>query len=463
MSDVLIGQVKLDIGQLAPQVQKAMGMVDSLASSMNKALSSVSGQNEKMKQLGFQLDRLSNQYKLTGDKVQYKKDKMSVLDSALKATKGNLDKISSALKKSEQAYGKDSEQANKLRTSVEQLKTTESRLKVELGKTTDELEDQGDAAGETGGKIDNLAASMAGILSGAALGAVAAFGKKIVDTTMNFQQGMTLAASTMGTTREEVDQLALSVRKLASTSVFSASQSADALYAIASAGYKGNTAIEGVAGAAEYFADVTQAAIANTALNMQRFADGIKYIGPLANDLGWTFEDTAASLGLLNTAGIRGEQAGTGLRRVINAILDPTAEWGARIKDLRLNFYDLQGNLKPIPALIDELGKANLSAAEKAEYFGQEAGPTLAVLLAKGGDAVKDLADHFHDVAQAALSIRKPTSEAIEVFDKLGIKTKDNLGMWKGIPDVLQEMGEAKRLSADTLALKRLLESKRKL
>jgi len=497
MSDVLIGQVKLDIGQLAPQVQKAMGMVDSLASGMNKALSSVSGQNEKMKQLGFQLDRLSNQYKLTGDKVQYKKDKMSVLDSALKATKGNLDKVASALKKSEQAYGKDSEQANKLRTSVEQLKTTESRLKVELGKTTDELEDQGDAAGETGGKIDNLAASMAGILSGAALGAVAAFGKKIVDTTMNFQQGMTLAASTMGTTRDEVDQLALSVRKLASTSVFSASQSADALYAIASAGYKGNTAIdmlagtmalaagtqtdlkqtaealtgslemfereargvsaalgkEGVAGAAEYFADVTQAAIANTALNMQRFADGIKYIGPLANDLGWTFEDTAASLGLLNTAGIRGEQAGTGLRRVINAILDPTAEWGARIKDLRLNFYDLQGNLKPIPALIDELGKANLSAAEKAEYFGQEAGPTLAVLLAKGGDAVRDLADHFHDVAQAALSIRKPTSEAIEVFDKLGIKTKDNLGMWKGIPDVLQEMGEASATTADYIAI----------
>ncbi|NLE06957.1 MAG: phage tail tape measure protein [Crenarchaeota archaeon] len=62
--------------------------------------------------------------------------------------------------------------------------------------------------------------------------------KQAVQTSAEFEQSMANAASVSGATGEELEKMTALAREMGKTTVFSASDAADAMYYMASAGYK---------------------------------------------------------------------------------------------------------------------------------------------------------------------------------------------------------------------------------
>lgn len=121
--------------------------------------------------------------------------------------------------------------------------------------------------------------------------------------------------------------------------------------------------------------DVMAASFSSTALDMDTFADSMKYVAPVAKSAGLSLEETTAMLGTLANAGIKGSQAGTSLRRIIS-------ELGATGGD--------------VAGAIENLAKQGLNLADAKDEVGRNAQSALLV-LSQGTGVTKELGDAFNN------------------------------------------------------------------
>ena len=124
---------------------------------------------------------------------------------------------------------------------------------------------------------------------------------------------------------------------------------------------------------ADKFANVLTGAVNETALSMNDLGTALGYVGPLGAQLGVSFEETAALLGILADNGFKASKAGTGLRSFFIAAA----------KDGR-----------PFNEFLEDLGDSNLQAAESVETFGKVAASQVLV-LSKNVGKYKELSDEL--------------------------------------------------------------------
>ena len=80
--------------------------------------------------------------------------------------------------------------------------------------------------------------------------------------------------------------------------------------------------------------DVMAASFSTSALDMETFANSMKFVAPVAKSAGMSIEETSAMLAVLANAGIKGSQAGTSLRRIISEIGASGKPTSEALKDL---------------------------------------------------------------------------------------------------------------------------------
>ncbi len=110
---------------------------------------------------------------------------------------------------------------------------------------------------------------------------------------------------------------------------------------------------------ANKFANILTGAVNETALSMTDLGTALGYVGPLGQQLGVSFEETSALLGILADNGFKASKAGTGLRNFFNAAA----------KDGR-----------PFNEFLEDIANKNLTAAENFEIFGKVAASQAQVL-----------------------------------------------------------------------------------
>ncbi len=144
---------------------------------------------------------------------------------------------------------------------------------------------------------------------------------------------------------------------------------------------------------------------ANATFNtVEALGEALKYAGPVAADLGMSFEETVAVLGTLGNVGIQGSEAGTALRQ-LNVIAAATGEDLKRI--FGVSNVDASGNLKPLVAVLDEINKATQDmpieerVAKMDEAFGL-LGITAASVMGKAGASTTELLAKLQNAAGVA-------------------------------------------------------------
>lgn len=107
-------------------------------------------------------------------------------------------------------------------------------------------------------------------------------------------------------------------------------------------------------------ADTLTSAINGSALSFESFGTSIAYVAPIAGQLGITFQETAAAMGVLADSGFQASRIGTGLRKILLEV----GESGQTLKET-----------------LTELREEQLSLNDITEIFGKTAVAQATVLL----------------------------------------------------------------------------------
>ena len=138
---------------------------------------------------------------------------------------------------------------------------------------------------------------------------------------------------------------------------------------------------------AEHFADVIAKTAESTNVSIGSIGKSFQEVIPLAGTLGFTVEDTAASIGLLTNAGIEGEKAGKALNELLVSLVNPSQEATQSIEQLGLQLKDAEGNMLPLPGILGEL-RAGFSGLTQEE---QEQAAAILTGSSVGSDAMLGL------------------------------------------------------------------------
>lgn len=136
--------------------------------------------------------------------------------------------------------------------------------------------------------------------------------------------------------------------------------------------------------------------------------EALKYVAPVANSMGISLEETAAAIGIMSDAGIKGSQAGTTLRGALSRLARPTKAMQDTMDNLGVSFYDADGKMKPLKTQVELLKKAFEGLTPEQQQnalvtlYGQESLSGMMALIDKGPDSLGKLTKSLKDSDGAA-------------------------------------------------------------
>lgn len=329
--------------------------------------------------------------------------------------------------------------------------------------------------------------------------------KDTIDTFKSFQQGMANVQAIVNATDEDMSQLTVCAKELGETTMFSASQAAEAMENLAMAGWKTADIIAGMPGLLDLAAagsvdlatasDVVSSAIAQFKLNasessrvanvlaatatnsktdIQGLGESLKYAGTMAGSLGYSIEDTALALALMGNAGVDASSAGSTVRMMFARMSKQeglTAEESNAVaeamKKVGVSLTDNQGKTKSMLTVLQDLRKgfSKLNAAEKTATAANLAGAysmtgllaivdaseekfnELAEAINNSEGAASRMADVKMDTLQGSMYYLQSAAEGVKIA--IGDKLEPYL---RGFIDWLtSKMPSIKTVALDTL------------
>ncbi|WP_078382331.1 phage tail tape measure protein [Sutcliffiella halmapala] len=257
-----------------------------------------------------------------------------------------------------------------------------------------------------------------------------ALGGVAVKVGMDFDKQMSKVQAISGATGDNFDSLRKQAQDLGATTAFTATQAAEGMEYLALAGWKTNDILSAMPGmlnlaaagaldlgtAADITSDVMSAfgisadkaghaadvfayAQANANTNVSQMGEAMTYLAPVANALGWQFEESAAAVMKLADSGVKGSMAGQAFATSLGRLAKPTKAMNKEMKRLGMEFFDAKGNMKSLPEVMAEIekGTEGMTKQQKSStlstLFGAQAYKHWAILLESGSETLQDYTD----------------------------------------------------------------------
>ena len=381
--------------------------------------------------------------------------------------KQRVEDLSKAYEESKEATGEDSEETKKLEEQLKkaekQLATTEKQIKnsetaiknqeaavtkanaeladmeVQLREVNAELARQKfDDYAEKAGKVGSAVEGAGQIMTRASV-AIAGVATAAVKTTADFEAQMSRVQAISGATGEDLQALEDQAIQLGASTKFSASEAAQGMENLASAGFSTQEIMAAMPGMldlaaasgedlaassdiaastlrgfgleaeqAGHVADVLAKNAADTNAAVADTGEAMKYVAPVAAAMGISFEECAAAIGIMSDAGIKGSQAGTSLRGALSRLAKPTDVMQQKMDELGLSFFDGEGkmlSLSDMTAMLqDKLSGLTQEERNNAlvTIFGQESLSGMLALMQAGSGRVDELTESYLNCDGAA-------------------------------------------------------------
>ena len=415
---------------------------------LDKALKSV---NSSIKTTQSSLRDVNKLLKLDPTNTELLTQKQKLLKDAIGTTKEKLDALKSAQEQAKTQMENGDLGADKYDALQREIIETEQ----ELQKLAQEAVNSNAALAkieEVGGKLENVGNTISGV--GTKLlpvtAAVTGLGAAAVKTTSDFDTAMSQVQATMGVTKDamsEVDGQTLNTvdtlrdlaKEMGAKTAFSASECAEALNYLALAGYNTqqmcdtlptvlNLAAAGdidLASASDMVTDAMSAlgmgtdeattmvdqmskTASTTNTSVAQLGEGILTIGATAKSIKGGTAELNTALGILANNGIKGAEGGTHLRNVILSLQNPTDGAAKVMKELGVETYDSEGNMRSLNDILGDLNTSmdGMTSAEKsniiATIFNKTDLASVNSLLANTGDTWNSLQQGITDSGGAA-------------------------------------------------------------
>lgn len=336
----------------------------------------------------------------------------------------------------------------KIKVSMEEIKGRDGKLNWEG------LKKGGSATKALGEGITELGSSMA---LGLTVPIVAA-GGAATSMAAGFDDAMSQVQGALGGASTDMDGLRDLALQLGADTVFSATESAQAMVELAKGGLTEAQIKGGALAASMDLAAAGQLNLADAAATtvqmMGSFGLGAGDATRIANALagaanassadvsdltqamsqcsaqaalaGWSLEDTAAALALFADHGVKGSDAGTSLKTMLQRLAAPTDQAAEAIAAYGLNIRDSNGQMKDISGIADELtGKlGGLSDAERdaalQTIFGSDASRAAAILMQSGSEGLAKYIAATNDATAAETMANAQKGELSWALENMG-------------------------------------------
>lgn len=379
---------------------RIQGITVEIGGDTTKLQTALKGVNTEIRNTQSQLKDVDKLLKLDPGNTELLAQKHRLLGDAVKETKEKLETLKTAAEQAEQAL-KDGaitqDQYDGLQREIveteQKLKSLEEQAK-QSGTALQNIAAKGEKLKTVGDNISNVGTKLLPVTAG-----VVGLGTAAVKTAADFDSAMSKVAAVSGATGKDLDALRDKAREMGSKTKFSASEAAEAMNYMAMAGWKTedmHSGIEGVMNLAAasgedlattsdivtdaltafglsakdsgHFADILAAASSNANTNVSMMGETFKYCAPIAGALGFSAEDTAEAIGLMANAGIKGSQAGTALRTIMNNLSGDVKICGSSIGEVTVATTNADGSMRDLSDILADCRTAfsGLSESEKA-------------------------------------------------------------------------------------------------
>ena len=359
-----------------------------------------------------------------------------------------------------------------------------AHLKLEMNDFNNNLNKAMDEIGKTDDKFRGLKSTGEALSSvGAGLTAgvtapVMALGASVVKTQMNFQDAMANVQALSGATGSELKMLEDTAKQMGESTVFSASECADALGYMALAGWDANQSAAGLPGVlnlaaasgmelaqasdlvtdyltafgleadqAGRMADVLSYAQANSNTTTQMLGDAFKNCAVNAHNAGMTLEETTAILGKLADSGLKGSEAGTALNAVIRDMTQKMQNGNIQIGNTKVAVQDANGNFRKMTDIVRDVSKATegMGDAERMaalqSTFTADSIKAMGIMCNAGADNIegftKELENSDGSAKKTADTMNNTLSGAIKelgsAWEGLQLSLGDTTGVLTGL------------------------------
>jgi TP901 family phage tail tape measure protein len=271
-------------------------------------------------------------------------------------------------------------------------------------------------------KLGATATQLGGALTAGITAPLAGIAVQSIRTFAAFEKEMSGVKAVTGSAGEEFGELEALARKMGETTIFTASQSAEAMKAFGLAGFTTNEIMSSLgptlnlaaagsmdmgtaadiaakvtrgfgidAAGTEHAMDALTMAFTTANTDLVELAGGFKMVGPVAKTAGLSFELTTASLQIMADAGIIGTSAGRSLRQAILRLVNPPGEAAKALAQLGVETQTAGGRMRPFDQIVQDLQPHLKDTAAMADIFGTIAMPGMVAILDKGTTKLNEM------------------------------------------------------------------------
>lgn len=327
-------------------------------------------------------------------------------------------------------------QDNGVLSGVKRIKVALRDLKGEDGKLSwSGLAAGGDATRALG---DGIMQAGGALTMGVTVPLVAAGGAAVA-TASKFDDAMAQVSGALGDPSADMESLRKLALQLGADTVFSATEAGNAMVELAKGGMteadiKGGALAASMdlaaagglnladaaattvqmmgsfglgAGDAARIADALAGAANASSADVSDLTQAMSQCSAQASLAGWSLEETAAALALFADNGIKGSDAGTSLKTMLQRLAAPTDEAATAMQAYGIEARDSEGHMKGVADIAAELqGKlGTLSEAERdmalQTIFGSDASRAAAIMMKTGADGLAKYTDATNDATAA--------------------------------------------------------------
>lgn len=319
-------------------------------------------------------------------------------------------------------------------SAVERAEKSLERLAVRTaaaeGSMSKSWVEAGSKAAEAGGRIYSAGQQVADAGDAMTAGVtvpLAAIGAASAKTAIDFESSMNRVSGALNDPSANMQDLRQLALDMGSQTVFSASEAGTAMEELAKGGLtaadiKGGalkTTMDLAAAGSLQLADAANVTVqamgafglsadqtgeaanalagaaAASSADVSDLTQGLSQVSAQAHSAGWSIQDTAAVLGAFADAGIKGSDAGTSLKTMLQRLSAPTDAAASQMEALGINTRDSNGNMLDAASIAGEL-QAKLGGLDSATrdaaiqtIFGADASRAALVMMNQGTEGIQ--------------------------------------------------------------------------
>ena len=386
---------KNKLSTLKAEYKAMQTQYDANAKKHDNLVKTYNEESAKLKQLEMTVGTTSDEYKQQEKVVAELEKELMKSSAAQSANEKSMSQMRIEMNNAEADINKTTKELDNLEDALNES----SEAGDDLG---DAMEDAGQSAENASGGFTVMKGILADLASNAIQMCVSAmkdFVTQSVEVGKNFDSAMSEVSAISGATGKDLQMLRDTAKEFGSTTMFSASEAADALKYMSLAGWDANTSAAALGGVLDlaaasgmdlgaasdmvtdylsafnmeaeksgYFADLLAFAQANANTSAEDLGEAYKNCAANLNAAGQDIETTTALLSMMANQGLKGSESGTALAAMMRDLTAKMEDGKVQIGDTAVAVMDANGNYRDLTDILKDVEKATngMGDAERA-------------------------------------------------------------------------------------------------